>query len=137
MKVVLDTNVLISGIFFSGLPSKILSHWRKGTFTTVVSQPIISEYTKVAEEISKKYPQINIYEILELFILNSEVVDTGNLKITVCEDPDDNKFLECAIAGNCDMIISGDKHLLKLHEYRGVKILKPKEFVDNYLSHNI
>ena len=109
MKVVLDTNVLISGIFFPGPPSEILTHWKEGNFITVISESIISEYTRVAEEISKKFPQIEISEILELFILNSEVVDTEDLKIRVCEDPDDNKFLECAIVGNCSVIVSGDK----------------------------
>jgi len=127
VRVVLDTNVLISGIFFSGLPFKILTHWRKGNFTAVISEPIILEYTRVVEEISAKFPQIDIHEILELFILNSEIVDIGDLKITECEDPDDNKFLECAIAGNCDIIVSGDKHLLKLRAYQGIEILKPRE----------
>jgi len=132
--VVLDTNVLISGIFFSGPPSKILTHWRKGNFTAVISEPIILEYTRVAEEISKKFPEVDIFEILELFILNSEIVDTGGLKITDCEDPDDNKFLECAVAGNCDFIVSGDKHLLKLSAYQGIEIVAPRKFLDNYLK---
>jgi len=134
VRVVLDTNVLISGIFFSGSPSKILTHWRKGNFTTVISEPIIFEYTRVAEEISKKFPEVDISEILELFIMNSEIIDTNNLEITACEDPDDNQFLECAIAGKCDLIVSGDKHLLKLNPYREVEILKPREFLDNYLK---
>ncbi len=134
MRVVLDTNVLISGIFFSGLPSKILTHWRKGDFIAVISEPIIFEYTRVAEEISKKFPKIDISEILELFIMNSEIIDTSNLGITACEDPDDNKFLECAIAGKCKLIVSGDKHLLKLNPYRDVEILKPREFLDKHLK---
>jgi len=134
VRVVLDTNVLISGIFFSGPPAKLLAHWRERNFTTVISEPIVLECIRVAEEISQKFPQIKITEILERFILNSEIVDTGDLKITECEDPDDNKFLECAIAGNCDIIVSGDKHLLKITEYRGVKIIKAREFLDNYLE---
>ncbi|WP_461833924.1 putative toxin-antitoxin system toxin component, PIN family [Desulfothermus sp.] len=134
MRVVLDTNVLISGIFFSGSPSKILTYWRKGNFTTVISEPIIFEYIRVAEEISKKFPRVDISDILELFIINSEIVDTGNLKITACEDLDDNKFLEWAIAGKCDLIVSGDKHLLKLNPYEDIEILKPREFLDNYLK---
>jgi len=134
VRVVLDTNVLISGIFFSGPPAKILSHWRKGNFTAVISEPIILEYTRVAEEISQKFPQIEITEILGLFTLNSEIVDPGGLEITECEDLADNKFLECAIAGKCDFIVSGDKHLLKMSEYRRVKILKPRDFLDKYLN---
>jgi len=63
-----------------------------------------------------------------LFILNSEIVDPGGLEIRECEDLADSKFLECAIAGGCEVIVSGDKHLLKMSEYRGVKILNPEIF---------
>jgi len=134
VRVVLDTNVLISGIFFSGPPAKILSHWRKGNFIAVISEPIILEYTRVAEEISQKFTQIEITEILGLFILNSEIIDPGGLEIRECEDLADNKFLECAIAGGCEVIVSGDKHLLKMSEFHGVKILKPRDFLDKYLN---
>jgi len=134
VRVVLDTNVLISGIFFSGPPAKILSHWRKGNFIAVISEPIILEYTRVAKEISQKFTQIEITEILGLFILNSEIIDPGGLEIRECEDLADNKFLECAIAGGCEVIVSGDKHLLKMSEFHGVKILKPRDFLDKYLN---
>ena len=63
------------------------------------------EYTRVAEEISQKFPQIEITEILGLFILNSEIVDPGGLEIRKCEDLADNKFLECAIAGGKEELI--------------------------------
>ena len=92
------------------------------------------EYTRVAEEISQKFPQIEITEILGLFILNSEIIDPGGLEIRECEDLADNKFLECAIAGGCEVIVSGDKHLLKMSEFHGVKILKPRDFLDKYLN---
>ncbi|HEC67732.1 MAG TPA: PIN domain-containing protein [Candidatus Desulfofervidus auxilii] len=93
------------GHFLSGPPAKILSHWRKGNFIAVISEPIILEYTRVAEEISQKFPQIEITEILGLFILNSEIVDPGGLEIRKCEDLADNKFLECAIAGGKEELI--------------------------------
>ncbi len=136
MRVVLDTNVLISAIFFTGTPSKILDHWRRGNFTAVVSEPIILEYTRVAEEISTKFPQIDISKILELFILNAEIIDTGALKIRASKDPEDDKFIECAVAGECEIIVSGDKHLLNLVTYQGIEILTPREFVDRHLESN-
>ncbi len=118
------------------------------------------EYTRVAEEISQKFPRIEITDILGLFIvkikprcllkfnpyfhprrvarhkliqpcwfiLNSEIVDPGKLEIGEYEDMADNKFFECATAGGCGVIASGDKHVLKMSEYRGVKILKPRYF---------
>ena len=133
MRVVLDTNVLISGIFFSGPPAEILTHWKNRTFESVVSEPIITEYVRVTEEIAKKFPKLEIAEVLDLFIVNSKVVDTSGLEIRLCEDPDDDKFLECAVAGECQAIVSGDKHLLKVKEFQGIKIIKARDFLDNYL----
>jgi len=134
VRVVLDTNVLISGIFFSGPPSEILTHWKNGIFESVVSESIITEYVRVTEEIAQRFPQIEVAEILDLFIVNSKVVDTEGLEIRLCEDPDDDKFLECAVAGECQAIVSGDKHLLKVKEFQGIKIIRPRDFLDNYLQ---
>lgn len=133
MRVVIDTNVLISGIFFSGPPSQILSAWQKGLIKIITSEQILSEYQRVAEELQKQFPSIDIDNILELLTLYSEVVDTKKMKVTECEDPDDNKFFECALAGNCRVIVSGDKHLLKLSGYQKIVVLKPREFMDNYI----
>ena len=60
-------------------------------------------------------------------------IDTQGLNISVCEDPDDDKFIECAIAGQCNIIVSGDKHLLKIDGYKGVTVLKPRDFMEKYL----
>ncbi len=133
MRAVLDTNVLISAIFFPGPTSKILVHWRHGDFATVLSEPIIEEYKRVGEIIGSAFPQIDVSKILNLFIMNSEIVDTRKVTITACEDPDDNKFLECAVAGNCEIIVSGDKHLLHLDGYQEIRIVSPGKFVSNYL----
>ncbi len=134
MKVVLDTNVLISGIFFSGPPSEILRAWQKGIIRIITSEQILSEYQRVADELQKQFPDIHVDNILELLTIHSEVVDTKRIKITECVDPDDNKFFECAIVGKCYLIISGDKHLLKLSGYQEISVLKPREFLDKYLK---
>ena len=76
MKIILDTNVLISGIFFSGLPNQILNAWRHGKFKIVLSQEIVDEYLAVAERISSKYDGIDIERILELIITRSEIGQT-------------------------------------------------------------
>ncbi len=134
MKVVLDTNVLISGIFFSGPPSEILRAWQKGIIRIITSEQILSEYQRVADELQKQFPDIHVDNILELLTIHSEVVDTKRIKITECVDLDDNKFFECAIVGKCYLIISGDKHLLKLSGYQEISVLKPREFLDKYLK---
>ena len=133
MRVVLDTNVFISGIFFSGPPSQILKAWANKKLQLVLSQPILEEYQRVSEELSSKFPSIDISQILDFVMIHGLFVDTQGYSIAVCDDPDDDKFIECAVAGNCKIIISGDKHLLKLSKYRGVAVLVPRDFVDRYL----
>jgi len=134
MKIVLDTNVFISGIFFRGPPSQILQAWKNKKLRIILSQDILDEYHRVAESISSKYPTIDIFQIIELVMVHGQFVDSADLDITVCEDPDDNKFIECAIASNTKIIVSGDKHLLKITGYQGITVLKPREFVNRYLN---
>ncbi len=133
MKIVLDTNVLISGIFFTGPPYQILKAWQKGKISFVVSKEILSEYQRVAKEMSLKFPSIDISKILQLISIHSEIVNTQGQEISVCEDPDDNMFISCAIVSKSEVIVSGDKHLLKLSGYQNIQILKPREFANNYL----
>jgi len=134
MKIVLDTNVFISGIFFSGPPTQILRAWKNKRLQIILSQDILIEYQRVAESLTLKYPSIDILPIIELVTVHGQFVDTKNVDITVCEDPDDNKFIECAIASDTKIIVSGDKHLLKLKGFKGIKVHKPREFVEIYLD---
>lgn len=133
MRIILDTNVFISGIFFSGPPSQILKAWGNHSFQIVLSQHILDEYQRIAEELSSKFPTIDILPIIELVTIHAQFVDTQGVDINICEDPDDDKFIECAIAGKCETIISGDKHLLKLSGYQGVIIMNSRNFVEKYL----
>ena len=133
MKIVLDTNVFISGIFFSGPPAKILKAWKEQKFQIVLSKDILDEYQRVAGELSAKFPSVDIEPIIELLTIYGEVVETKEINATECEDPDDNKFLECAIASNSMIIVSGDNHLLKISGCQGIDVLKPREFIDNML----
>ncbi len=133
MRTILDTNVFISGIFFAGPPSQILKAWENQSLQIVLSRQILDEYQRVAAALSSKFPSVDILPIIELVTIHGQFVDTQGFNISVCEDPDDDKFLECAAAGKCKTMISGDKHLLKLAEYEGITILSPRNFVDRYL----
>jgi putative PIN family toxin of toxin-antitoxin system len=99
----------------------------------VLCQQILDEYQRVADELSSKYPLVNITPVIELLTVFGQFADTSDIDLSICEDPDDDKFIECAIAGKCNIIVSGDRHLLKLGEYKGVKILKPRDFVEEYM----
>jgi uncharacterized protein len=134
MKIVLDTNVFISGIFFAGPPSQILKAWSNQRLQIVLSRQILDEYHRVAWSLSSKFPTVDISPIIKLVTIYGQFVDTRGFNISVCEDPDDDKFIECAIAGQCKSIISGDKHLLKLTGYEDIVILNPRNFVDKYLK---
>jgi len=134
MRIVLDTNVFISGIFFSGPPARILKAWENQNLTIVISKEILTEYQRVTQELSSQFPTVDISPIIEMITIHGECVDTRGIDITICEDPDDNKFIECAIAANCTEIISGDKHLLKVARYKSVTFLTPRNFVEKYLK---
>ena len=134
MKIVLDTNVFISGIFFSGPPSIILQAWRDSKNQIILSEEILEEYQRVAEELSSKFPAVDIDRIIELLTIYGEVFETKDISVSICEDLDDNKFIECAIASNSKLIVSGDKHLLNITGYHGISVLNPKGYIDNHLK---
>ena len=95
----------------------------------------MDEYTRVAEILKKDYPDIEIDPILTLIFANSEIAETKPFPFPVCEDPDDDKFLACALCSNTGILVSGDKHLLKLSGFQGITIITPRVFVDTYLKH--
>lgn len=134
MKVILDTNMLVSGVFFSGTPYKILKAWRNGKIQIVLSPEILDEYRRVGEILAEDHPNIDLKPILDYVVRNAEVYVATPLPEAVCEYPDDDKFLACALASESTMIVSGDKHLLKVSGYRNVEVIKPRDFVDRYLA---
>lgn len=134
MKVILDTNVFISGVFFSGPPHQILNAWRDGKIQLAISQEILKEYWRVGEVIAGQFLSIDLKPILDLVTIEAELYQTQDLPKPVCSDPDDDKFLACAIASGSRIIVSGDKHLLKVSGYQGIEILKPNEFIKRHLQ---
>jgi len=123
---------LFPPFFFGGPPSQILKCWRGSKLVIVLTQQILEEYQRVGYELSIKYPSINIEPIIELFTVFGEFVQTKGITETICGDPDDNKFIECAVASQSKLIVSGDKHLLTITGYKDIEVLKPRQFIDNY-----
>lgn len=134
LKVVMDTNVFASGVFFSGPPYQILQAWQSDKFELVVSQEILDEYRRVGEILGEERPRIDLNPILNFVIEHAKVYKPVELKEAICEDPDDDKFFACALASGSKVIVSGDKHLLKVSGYQGIEVLKPREFVDRFLA---
>ncbi len=134
MKIVLDTNVFVSGIFFKGPPYTILDAWRDGKLQLVISMEILEEYQRVGMILAEEYRGIEWSPIMELLIQNSMVYSAPRLPTPVCEDPDDDKFLGCALVSGSKVIVSGDRHLLAVSGYQNIEVLKPREFVNKYLA---
>jgi putative PIN family toxin of toxin-antitoxin system len=133
IRIILDTNVFVSGIFWSGPPHRILSAWHGNLIELITSADIIQEYTRVGQILAKKYKGPDLSAIINLVTLNSTIVSPVNLHKPVSLDPDDDKFIACALGADCKLIVSGDKHLLDISGYSGIEVLKPAAFVKNHL----
>jgi uncharacterized protein len=135
MRVVLDTNVFISGIHWSGPSEKILYSWTDNKFEVITSIEIIEEVIKTLTNFKIPLPTKDI--LLWIYILaGKSITAEPEEKLSIVkDDPDDNKFIEAAVAGNADYIITQDKHLLKIKEHKNIKIVKPEEFLQKLQGH--
>ena len=132
IKVVVDTNVFVSS-FFGGIPRKIIDLWKSGQLTLCLTKPIVDEYVDVLKCLGLQNER-ELVELLGLFAQGFYVLfsaETPDLFVVI-EDPDDNKFIECAVALKAACVISGDKHLTVIRDYMGIKVVSPKEFLDIY-----
>jgi len=94
----------------------------------------LDEYRRVGARLESGYSGTAIAPLLLLVALHSEVVLAPALAGSVCDDPTDDKFFACAIAASCSAIVSGDKHLHRVGGYSGVKVYRPREFVEKFLA---
>lgn len=135
MKVVIDTNVFVSS-FFGGNPRKIIDLWKEGKISLCVSKNILDEYIEVLQRIGLENER-EIEELLSLFAKGINIIfttKTPKIKV-VKDDPDDDKFIECAVGLKAEVIITGDKALKAMDEYMGIKILTPQQFLKDYRIH--
>ncbi|MFD1570847.1 putative toxin-antitoxin system toxin component, PIN family [Halorubrum laminariae] len=132
MRAVLDTNVLISGVIATGVPHELLVKGFRHKYQIVVSVETLTEF----RETLLKYPdrfhmaETEVQREVETVRYFAEFVDP-TVDITAVEaDPDDDKFLEAAVAGGVDYLVSGDGHLLDLQSFRGIEIVEPRTFYE-------
>ena len=133
MRVVLDTNVLVSALIRpKGTPGLIIHHLRNGDFTLLYSDPLLEEWLGVLSRphIQSKYhlTHEDVQTVL-MFILQRGEQVTPERQITECRDRRDNQFLEAAVAGQADIIVSGDKDLLVLNPFEKIPIVTPAAFL--------
>ena len=122
-KVVIDTNIFISGFGWDAKPEDVLKLLKQRRIVNYISIEIIEELKRVVSYPKLKFSDLLQNRILEFVFFYSEIVAPTEHISHITKDPDDNKFLECAIAARAEFIISGDSHLISIAEYRAVKIV--------------
>jgi len=136
VRVILDTNVFVSGVFFTGPPARILEAWNAGRLSLVISPDILDEYYRVGIQLAEQYSEVDLNPAIALLAVEAEIVEASKLAEPVSEDPDDDKFLACAKSADVSVIVSGDKHLLAVSGWESIDVLTPRQFVDRYLKAN-
>lgn len=130
LKVVIDTNVFVSGVLTKGgNPSVVIKAWRRTRkYQLFITEEIIQEVLGVMKRLNIKADIIADWDKL-LRKRAIQIVPARKIK-AIREDPSDNKFLECAIESYADYIVTGDKHLKKLNKFEGIEIVSAREFLD-------
>lgn len=130
MRAVLDTNVVMSAIFFGGDPKAILRAAVAKRVELVATKAVISEYREIAERLHECHPAVSYRRPLAIFESVLKMVRPASLRGTVCRDRDDDAIIACALGGKAKIICSGDGDLLALDGYRGLEVLRPREFLN-------
>ncbi len=128
-RVVLDTNVLVSAILFGGPPRNVLDLAISGTIHCSLSPPILDELRDVLCRAKFGFSLEQSLRVIEELHAACDVVDPGDRVRVLTSDPDDNMILECAVSANAAFIVSGDRHLLDLGQYKGIVIVNPAEYL--------
>jgi len=134
MRVVLDTNVWLSSIFWEGEAYQLLKTLEKKEIEILITEEILLEVSQVLIREAKfqKFitnKRIVVEDLLKTIVVRSKIIVPKRNVAIVKEDPADDRILECAVNGNGNYILSYDAHLLKLKEFEGIKIIKPKRFL--------
>lgn len=133
LRVVLDTNVWISGVFFrKGVPARLLDSWVDGRFQTIITTSTLFELTEQLHKKTKRFgasPKL-ADRWLGYIDMYAEFVLAQNCVSGVCRDPKDDQFLDAVVSGAAAYLVTGDKDLLVLRTYQTIPIITPREFAD-------
>ena len=133
MRAVLDTNVVMSAIFFGGDPRSIVRAALSHRIELVATRAVMNEYREIAARLQNAYPGVSYRRPLAIIESALKMVRPVTLSGRICRDPDDDAIVSCALGGRAKIICSGDEDLLALNGYRGLEIMKPREFKNRYL----
>ena len=134
MRAVLDTNVVMSAIFFGGDPRAIVRAAISRRIELVATRAVVNEYREIAARLQQYYPGVSCRRQLAILESALKMVRPVTLSGRVCRDPDDDAIVSCALGGKAKIICSGDEDLLAINGYRGLEVLRPREFKSRYLA---
>ena len=129
MRIVVDTNVIASAIFFGGKPYQLLRYIMEDRVDVVASKAIVDEYEEIVLRLKQKYPSIGTRIPLQELLSRFEIIRVSS-DIHVSRDPDGDKFISCAVDGKCLYIVSGDCDLLSIGSYADIEILTVADFLN-------
>lgn len=129
LKVVIDTNVFVSGLHYGGRPRQVLDLLWQGEIEVYISPFILAELARVLEA-RLRWSSQHVEEVIEAIQASAREIEPQIRLSRIQEKEDDNRILECAVAGQADYLVTGDsKHILPLKEFQGVKIVSTAEFL--------
>ena len=128
MRVLLDTNVVVSGLFFGGTPRALLEAWTQGAYELVLTPQVVSEYLEVCERLGVRNPNLQYQPALTRIIGGAALVADPGAEGDISRDPDDDKFFRAAKAEEA-IVVSGDADLLEMNGWEGVQVLAPSDFM--------
>jgi putative PIN family toxin of toxin-antitoxin system len=133
VKVVADTNTIISGMLWHGAPHTLLEIAYRNEIKLLTCSALLQELTEVLQR-DKFIPYLSrarmiVRELVEGYSLMAQVIELGKIEPVIAADPDDDVVLACAVTGRAKIIISGDNHLLSLEQYQQIQIMTASEFL--------
>ena len=136
VRVVPDINVYVSGLLWTGIPHQLLQAAEAGAVTLVTTSAIVEQMQEVLSrpKFAKRIATLrtSVGELIESLLSIVEVIQEPRIEPVIRQDPDDDKILACAVASRAPWIVSGDIHLLAVKQYKGIRIVTPKEFWDTW-----
>lgn len=133
MRVLIDTNVVISGTFWPGKPKRLLNAVRRREIIYITSETLLEELREILTDPEKPFrlSEEEAWKVVDALTALATLVSPTS-QISVCRDEDDNRVLECALDGGVDYIVTGDSDLLDLESFEGIKIVNVSDFLQLY-----